>query len=57
MLTGCVYGHATELSTSFSILFSQSLTSLRQVSFLCAGRAALQNWKNFSHVEMIVENL
>ena len=47
--------YVAEFSTSFSIPFSQRCTSSRQVGFLCAGRAALQNWKNFSHVETILD--
>ena len=52
----CLCGYVAELSTSFSILFYQRCTSLRQVGFLCAAaqRSKLQNEKNFSHLEQIV---
>ena len=48
--------YVAELSTSFSILFSQRFTSSRQAGFLWAAAqlSRLQNQKNFSHVETIV---
>ena len=60
LLTGCVgmcvAMYVAELSTLFSILFSQRCTSSRQLGFLLRSSSALQ--KNyFNHVERILVEL